>query len=395
MEKIDLEKVRSDTPGVSDRIFLDNAGASPTPNPVHQRVVQHLEFEREVGGYEAKRQCQEELAGMYVSAADLFNAHPDEIAFMENATRAWDMAFYGIGFQSGDRILTSSAEYSSSYLAFLQMAQRHDISIEVIPDDEQGQIDVDALANRLDHRVRLVNLCHAPTSNGLLNPAEQIGELLRDSPALFFLDACQSAGQVPLDVARIGCDVLTTTGRKFLRGPRGTGLLYIRRERLEEFNPPFVDIHSAQWVGRDEFVLRPDARRFENWESNVAGRLGLKAAIDYCTALGIDNIRQRVNRLAQNMRRQLGEFKGVELLDRGPQKTGIVTFTVPSREAESIRRALATQFIYVHAQQVADARLDIEGIAKDLIRASIHYFNTTTEINRFCAVLESMVNSRG
>jgi selenocysteine lyase/cysteine desulfurase len=393
MEKIDLEKVRADTPAVSDRIFLDNAGASPTPNPVHLRVVRHLEFEREVGGYEAKRQNEEELEGMYESAADLLNAHPDEIAFIENATRAWDMAFYGIPFQSGDRILTSSAEYSSNYLTFLQMAKRRDISIEVIPDDEQGQIDVDALASRLDHRVRLVNLCHAPTSNGLLNPAEQVGELLKDSPALYFLDACQSAGQVPLDVSRIGCDVLTTTGRKFLRGPRATGLLYMRRERLEDFSPPFVDIHSARWVGRDEFVLRPDARRFENWESNVAGRLGLKAAIDYCAALGIDNIRQRVKKLAQNMRIQLSEIEGLVLLDRGSQKTGIVTFTTPCKDAESIRQALASRSIYVTAQQVADARLDIEGKATDLIRASIHYFNTTSEINRFCAALDSIVNS--
>jgi selenocysteine lyase/cysteine desulfurase len=390
---VNVERVRKDTPGVADRIFFDNAGASPTPDPVHRRVVEHLELERAVGGYEANRQVNDELEEMYSSAASLLNARVDEIAFIENATRAWDMAFYGIRFRDGDRILTSGAEYSSNYLAFLQMARRYRISIEVIPDDDTGTIDLSALANLLDDRVRLVNLCHAPTSNGLLNPAEKVGALLRDSPALYFLDACQSAGQLPLDIDRIACDVLTTTGRKFLRGPRGTGLLYVRNESLEQLDPPFVDIHSARWTGRNEFRFRPGARRFENWESNVAGRLGLKSALDYCQATGIEAIRSRIDDLAKRLRRRIGNIAGLRVLDRGQEKTGIVTFNVPSMQAESIRLALADKSITVHAQQLEDARLDLDGVAEDLVRASVHYFNTDEEVDRFCAVLTGVIKA--
>ncbi len=392
MKPINLDQVRADTPSVAEHLFFDNAGASPTPESVHRRVVAHLELERAISGYEAKRQAHEDLEGMYHAAAALINAEPEEIAFIENATRAWDMAFYGIPFEDGDRILTSSAEYSSNYLAFLQMAGRHNISIEVIPDDVTGQVDVQALENMLDHRVRLVNLCHVPTSNGLLNPAEKVGEVLANSPALYFLDACQSAGQVPLDVARIGCDVLTTTGRKYLRGPRGTGLLYIRKSKLESFDPPFVDIHSARWTGRNTFRFRDDARRFENWESNVASRVGFKAALDYCLNLGVDAIRSRVDGLAQSLRNQLQSISGLRLLDRGLVKTGIVTFTLAGQEAERIRLALARAAISVHAQQVADARLDIEGVANDLVRASVHYFNTESEIERFAKTLEQVIS---
>jgi len=390
---INVEGVRKDTPRVANRIFFDNAGASPTPDPVHSRVVQHLELERAVGGYEASRRANDKLEGMYSSAASLLNARDDEIAFIENATRAWDMAFYGIRFRDGDRILTSGAEYSSNYLAFLQMARRHRISIEVIPDDDTGTVDLSALTNLLDERVRLVNLCHAPTSNGLLNPAEEVGALLRDSPALYFLDACQSAGQLPLDVDRIACDVLTTTGRKFLRGPRGTGLLFVRSDSLEQLDPPFVDIHSASWTGRNKFRFRPGARRFENWESNVAGRLGLKAALDYCNATGIGAIRSRINDLANLLRRRLRDIPGLHVLDRGQVKTGIVTFNVPSMEAEVIRLALEDRSITVHAQRVEDARLDRDGVAEDLVRASVHYFNTDEEVDRFCAVLTGIIEA--
>jgi selenocysteine lyase/cysteine desulfurase len=249
-------------------------------------VLEHLRREAEIGGYEAAHAAQERLEAVYGSIARLVNCDPGELAIVDSATRAWDTVFYGLRLAPGDRILTSAVEYASNYLAFLHAGMR----IDVVPSDAHGQLDVDALERMLDERVRLIAVTHVPTNGGLVNPAAAIGRLARAHGIPFLLDACQSVGQLPVDVQAIGCDFLSATGRKFLRGPRGTGFLYVRRERLDEIDPPSIDLHAARWTARDEYELRPDARRFEGWESNVAAKLGLGAAADYANAWGIDAI---------------------------------------------------------------------------------------------------------
>src|SRR5262245_4770880 len=223
---IDVAAVRRDTPGVQQRLHLNNAGASLMPQPVVDAVVEHLELEARIGGYEAADAKGEHIEAVYASAAQLVNCDPTEIALLENATRAWDAVFYSIPFRPGDRILTGRAEYSSNYLAFLQMTRATGAEVMVIGDDEHGQIDTEELRATVDERAKLIALTHVPTSGGLVNPAARVGSVAREAGVPFLLDACQSVGQMPIDVRAIGCDFLSTTGRKFLRGPRGTGFLY-------------------------------------------------------------------------------------------------------------------------------------------------------------------------
>ena len=387
---IDLRRARAETPGCERLVHLNNCGASLPPAPVLDVVLGHLRREAEIGGYEAEDEAAARLAGVYASLARLLNCAADEIAVVENATVAWDMAFYGMRFEPGDRILTAQAEYASNYIAYLQAAKRTGAEIVVVPDDEYGQLDVRALENLIDGRTKLIGVTHAPTSGGLVNPAAEIGRGARAAGVPFLLDACQSVGQLPVDVQAIGCDMLSATGRKFLRGPRGTGFLYVRRAMLERLEPPFLDLHSASWVARDRYELRPDARRFENWESYVAGKLGLGAAADYALGWGLDAIEARIATLAAALRERLATLPGVRVRDRGMRKSGIVSFSAEGRDPRALKAALAREGINISTTSVASTRLDLEARGIPLMnRLGLHYYNSEAELDRFVAALRS------
>lgn len=389
-----LAAVRADTPGCERFAHFDNAGASPAPRPVFDRVSRHLAREQAIGGYGAQREAAAELDGFYASVARLINAHPSEIAFAESATRAWDMAFYGIGFRPGDRILCCRSEYASNYLAFLQMRQSKGVEVEVIPDGPDGAVDVAFLASRLDGKVKLVNICHVPTSNGLVNDAAAVGAILRDHPAIYILDACQSIGQQAIDVQAIGCDILSATGRKFLRGPRGTGFLYVAGRTLPLIEPPFADLRSASSPDRQALQWAPGCRRFEGWEYPVASKLGLKAAIDYASELGVANIESRIAELSSGLRQRLSGIRGVSVLDRGGRQSAIVTIAAENSDVERLRRQLADRATSATVIDGTDTMLDLESASGRILRLSPHYFNTTREIDNLCSAIEDLTARR-
>lgn len=302
-----LDNLRADTPGVNHVTHFNYAGSSLPAKPVLDTMVRHLILEATIGGYEAAAEAKDQIEAVYASIATLINASPDEIAHVENATRGWDMAVYAIPFQQGDRVLTTSWEYASNLVAILQIQKRFGLNIEIVPNDDSGQIDLDALEQALKTPTAAVFITHMPTNGGLLQPAEAIGALIRkhQPDAWYVLDACQSAGQAPLDVEAIQCDVLSATSRKYLRGPRGAGFVYVRKQRIESMEPPLLDLHAAEVTSATEYVIRPDARRFENWESYIAGRLGMGAAVDYALELGMDNIWARVQQQGDLLRSQL------------------------------------------------------------------------------------------
>jgi selenocysteine lyase/cysteine desulfurase len=363
------------------------------PQPVLDAVVSHLQLEARIGGYEAAAAAWPAVDHVYDAAARLLGCACDEIAVVENATRAWDMAFYSVPLGPGDRILTAMAEYASNYIAFVQVTRRTGAVVEVIPNDEHGQISVAALRQAIDERVKLIAITHVPTNGGLVNPAAAVGEVARAAGVPYLLDACQSVGQMPIDVAAIGCDMLSATGRKFLRGPRGTGLLYVRRTLLQRLHPPFLDLHAARWVGRDRYEVRPDARRFENWETNYAAKIGLGVALDYALGWGLDAIWARVSSLARTLRSRLRDLPGVVVRDIGAEQCGIVTFTVAGWEAGAIAGHLAEQHINVSVSTRSGTRLDMEARGlTELVRASVHYYNTEQEIDQLCAGLAALPN---
>lgn len=390
MTSLDIARLRAETPACERLIHFNNAGASLMPAPVHRAVLDHLQLEQDIGGYEAEADAEAALEDFYDAFAALLNCHRSEIAYVENATRAWDMAFYSLPLREGDRILTAEAEYVSNFLGFLHQAGRRGLHIDVVPSDDSGQLDLAAMERMVTPRTRLIAITHVPTQGGLVNPAEEVGAIARRHGITYLLDACQSVGQMPLDVQKIGCQLLSGTGRKFLRGPRGTGFLYASGAILGRLDPPFIDLHAATWTDARSFEIRPDARRFENWESFVAGRVGLRAAVRYALDLGLDGIRERVAALADQLRAALADLPGVRIHDLGRTRSGIVTFTREDEPPRAVQARLRAAGINVSVSGKSSAQLDFgrRGLSQ-VVRASVHYFNTEDEVGRFCRVLVS------
>jgi cysteine desulfurase/selenocysteine lyase len=388
---MDIEQIRRETPGCTEVTHLNNAGASLPPAVVVDTVVQYLVEEARTGGYELADRRQDDLAAVYRSVAGVVGAHEDEIALVDNATRAWDMAFYSLSFAAGDRILTTTTEYAANFIAYLQVAERTGASVEVVPDTPSGEIDVDALEELIDDRVKLISINHVPTNTGLVNPAAAVGRIARDAGITYLLDACQSVGQMPIDVDEIRCDLLSATSRKFLRGPRGVGFLYVRDTLIESLEPMTLDLHAAQWIAPDRYEIRRDAKRFEVWESSPALRLGLGAACDYAVGIGLGPIWDRVSSLATGFRAALSDVPGVTIHDKGAVQGGIVTFSVNGHTAAEVKAELARHRINVSTTSAFSARIDMDQRGLDeVVRSSVHYFNTEQELHAAVAVVSGM-----
>jgi cysteine desulfurase / selenocysteine lyase len=385
---MDVQALRADTPGCKNVVHFNNAGAALIPRPVLDAQIEHLELESRVGGYESAAAAADKTAETHEAIAELVGASADEISVVENATRAWGAAFYGFKFQAGDRILTARAAYASNYIAMLQVAGRSGVSIDIAPDDGHGQVDVQALERMITPGTRLIAVTHCPTNGGLINPAEEIGVVARQHGVPYLLDACQSAGQLPLDVTRIGCDMLSATGRKFLRGPRGTGFLFVNKALAPQLEPPFLDLHAAEWVSDKSYKVHRDRRRFETWEGNIAGKIGLGVAVRYALDVGLEAIAERIQDLSGRLRDSLSQIDDVQVWDKGAKKSGIVTFSHSISPADALQARLASAGFNTSLMVPSSALLDAENRSlPNMVRASVHYYNTEDEIDRFVAEL--------
>ena len=390
---IDVERSRADTPAVESLDYFFSCGAGLMPKPVLDALHGHLDLEARIGGYAAEEQAKPALGATYASIARLLNCASDEIALVENATVAWRQAFYGLAqdMERGDNIVTVIPEYASNFIAFLQTVRRRGVEIVVAPNDDSGQVDVESLEGLVDDRTRLIAMTHVPTSGGLVTPAEEVGRIARAKGVPYLLDACQSAGQLPLNVEAIGCDFLSATGRKFLRGPRGTGFLYARKSAMEVCEPPMLDLLSATWVAADQYELDATARRYENWEGYVAGKVALGVAVDYALSVGIEAIAERNRELAADLRTRLAQIPGVMLRDAGQNHCAIVSFTHDRIDADELVAQLGARNIVIGSSSPSSTRLDFESrTLPPLCRAAVHYLNTEEEVARLAAAVAAL-----
>jgi selenocysteine lyase/cysteine desulfurase len=379
---IDLDAVRADTPGSRDLIFLDSAGSSLSPTPVLDEVTAHIRREARIGGYRAASEREDDLAAGYGVFAELLGCQPHEVAFTDSATRSWLAAVDAIGLRPGDRVLVTEVEYHSNAIALLNLG----IKIEPIPSDDTGQVDVEALRHILDERVKLVSLVHVPTNGGLVNPVRAVADAAHEAGALVLLDACQSIGHLPIHAGELGVDIISGTGRKWLRGPRGTGVLVVRDQA--GLRPRLIDGRSAVWESVDRISLSSDARPFELWEYGVAERLGLIAAARYALDLGMDEVTAEITARADRLRAGLAEVPGVHVHDLGRQRCGIVSFAVEGQQAEGVRDRLWERGVAVSVTYASSTLLDMTKRGIDtLVRASPHYFVTPDQLDKFVTAL--------
>jgi len=387
----EIRQLRAETKGTAAKVHFNNAGASLPPDVVVDTVVNYLYEEALLGGYEAEFKYKEQLEYTYALIARLINAEIDEIALVENASIAWDMAFNGIGFKKGDVVITSEMEYVTNLIGFLNARKVHGIEIKVIPNDALGNFSLQALEAAITPQTKLIAVTHIPSTAGGMMPIVEIGKIARKHGVLYLVDACQSAGQTPLDVNEIGCDMLAVTGRKYLRAPRGTGFLFVRKAVQDKLKPVFMDGHTAQWVTEHDFKLRDDARRFEVYERNRALTLGLGKAVEYALNIGVDRIWQRIKHLADLMRQSISRINGITVHDMGDQQCGIVTFSVAGIDSTLVKTKLAEKQINVSVGQAKSTLFYMnKNHLSSIVRASVHYYNTEGEIGLLCRELADM-----
>jgi selenocysteine lyase/cysteine desulfurase len=392
---LDVDRLRAETPGTHNVNHLNNAGASLMADPVLETVSEHLALEARIGGYEAEAARHSELESVYDSVGELIGAHPQNVAITDNATGAFIQALSAIPFSEGDVIVTTRNDYVSNQIMFLSLASRFGVEILRAPDQPSGGVNVRAL-EKLLHRKRpkLVAVTQVPTSSGLVQPVADIGALCRQREILYLVDACQSIGQMPVDVVDIGCDFLTATSRKFLRGPRGVGFLYVSDHALElGLEPLFPDLRGADWIDDDLYQPAPGARRFENFESPVAMVLGMGRAARYATDLGLDAIQKRAYALAESARERLAELSGVRVQDRGEELCAIVTISTGDHHPLDLLRALRKEAIHTSRTSRDMAIFDFEdkGV-EQVLRISPHYYNTEEEIGACVDALSRLMN---
>ena len=390
-----IERWRADTPASTRLIHLNNAGAALVPRPVQSVILDHLALEQEIGGYEAADARQQEIRNAYGAMGRLLGTDARNIAMVQNSTVAFAQAISAFDFSAGDIVLTSRSDYASNQIMYLSLARRRGVEIIRAPDAPEGGIDPEAVQTLIrQRRPSLVALTWIPTNSGLVQPVEAIGSICRNAGVPYLVDACQAVGQLPVDVGTLQCDYLSGTARKFLRGPRGLGFLYVSDRVLDAgAYPTLIDMHGADWTDADAFTLHPGARRFETWEFAFALVLGLGAAAEYALQAGVATTGRRARGLAEYARSQLARIPGIRVLDRGPELCAIVTIAVDGRDTRDLKLALRSRGINTSSPHREDAVIDMDekGTASAL-RISPHYYNTGEEIDTAVEAIRDIVS---
>jgi len=385
---------REDTPGCANQIHFNNAGAGLMPRDVLDVMVTHLNREAKFGAYESADDAEGAVAEAYASVARLLRAQPRNIAVVENSTVAFFQALSAFDFKPGDVIVTTRNDYVSNQLAYLSLARRHGVEVRRAADLPSGGADPQSVKELLrDSHVRLLAVTWVPTNSGLMQPVETLGEVAEAAGVPYLVDGCQAVGQIPVDVAKLRCDFFSGTARKFLRGPRGIGFLYVSDRALQRGDfPLYIDMRGADWVSADDFAPAPDARRFENWEFAYSLLLGLGEAARYALAVGVERGGGRARDLAATLRRKLAEMSGIRVLDRGSDLAALVTMEVAGWDATELSKLLRTRGINTSASLRAYAVIDMdEKRVSSALRLSPHYYNTEEEIERAVAELRSVI----
>ncbi|PZF85638.1 aminotransferase class V-fold PLP-dependent enzyme [Jiangella anatolica] len=394
--EIDVAAERARTVGAGLSHHFNAAGSALPSHGVMTAVVDHLRLEERYGGYEAAAVARERTEDVYAAAAELIGARAHEIALFDSASTGLRVIVDALRPGKGERIVASSTTYVSHAMHLMTVAREHEAELVVAPVDAQRQVDLAALDALLaDGRPTIVTVSHIPTSSGLVEPAERIGEIARRHGATYVLDATQSVGHLTVDVDAIGCDALVTTGRKFLRGPRGTGFGYVRQSLLERLTPTAPDVRGAEWVSRSGWELNLTARRFESWESAVAARLGLGVGLREALERSPQTTQRWLRARGRQLRSALADVPGVTIADPGEASSAIVTFVVDGVECRTVVERLAARNVRVVSVPATHGQWDLGARSlPSVVRASVHVYNDDDDLDALVEGVRAVVAGR-
>jgi len=390
---MNIEQIRNDISNYGDKLFLNSAGSSLMATSVVKKIEHYLHEEEKYGGYKVAELREKEISQFYYQVANLIGADTKNIAFTHDATDAYSKALSSINFKSGDIIITSDDDYASNHIQFISLQNRFKIKIKKIKTIENGDLDISHFKELVTkHNPKLVAITHVPTNSGLIQNVEAIGKYCNEKEIIFLLDACQSVGQLNVDVKKIKCDFLTTTGRKFLRGPRGTGFLYVSDRLIKNgYSPLFIDGWGATWTKANQFKVLQTAKRFETWETPYALLVGFSEALRYANEVGLTNIQSYNEKLMRHLRTNLNSLSKVRLFDNGSKTCNILTFRKEGKSLEEIKHVFDSNNVFFSASQKEWGVIDFDKKGIDwAIRLSPHYFNTIKEMDLVSEIIEGI-----
>lgn len=376
--------------------YFNNCGAGLMSPQTLNVIENHLRREIAVGAYRAAQESRIPMEEFYGRVARLLNAaSPNDVAFMDSASRAWNMALYGAELRPGDRVLTLSSEFGTNVLTLFHRARQVGASVEVIQCDAEGHFAMDDFAAAIAKGARMVAISHVVAHASIVNPVHEIGQLTNRYGAIYLVDGCQGVGQISVDVEAIQCDAYTGTGRKWLRGPRGTGFLYVKSSA--PFRTPHIDLSAADLViGKDGQVVgvevRTDARQFELWERSVAGMLGLSSAIGEYLAMQPGYVTDRIQTQADRLRAVVSDNPHLRLLGRRQSESGVIGFylTEPKREGV-VRENIERAGLGISTMSSWDCPLHFpQNGATTIFRLAPHYYTDESSMIAACEVLSQL-----
>jgi len=396
-----VEEVRADIPFLrTGIIYLDNAATTPTPEPVIDAMLEYYrEYSANVGRglHRATKRATEEFEAAREKIAKVIGAKADEIAYTKNTTEAINIVARGLVFKKGDKIITSLFEHHSNLLPWQRLEQEKGVRLEIVGSSKECLLDPVDFEAAIDKSTRLIATHHVSNAIGSIQPVEEIGKLARERGVLYLVDAAQSVGHMPVDVRKIECDFLAAPGHKGLLGPKGTGFLYAREDKIGELKPLITGGGIVEDVGLHNSKLLGPPQLFDAGTPNIPGIIGLGRACEYVMDIGIEKIAERERKLTARML-EIGDFSKVEIYGPlGPnQRGGVVSFNIEGlgpHDVASMLDELAKIAIRSghHCAQPTLRHLKVNGTA----RASVHYFNLEQEIEKFIEVVGQIASELG
>ncbi|WP_129358317.1 MULTISPECIES: aminotransferase class V-fold PLP-dependent enzyme [Micrococcaceae] len=389
------QRVRDETPVTHRYAYFDTAAAAPPVRSAVQAMTDYLAKTVDSGPYlpSLRAEIYRKIEDIRGKTARFIGAEPEEIAFTRNGTESISLIGRGIVWRAGDELILPDTEMLSNVAIWRQLESEIGIRIVTVRADEHGLIDPTSVANAISERTRLISFVSLSNVTGAVQPVAQICQVARKAGVLTHVDAAQSLGMIPTDINQIGCDFLSACTRKGLRSVEGSGILYVRQEHISNLSPVLAGWWNAS-IGEDGGIGFPDtARRFEAGSPNVPVILALEKAIDYAENIGVADIEAHVRELTEYAVTKIRSIDGASVY--GPpdstHRLGIIPFNVAGIDPAELVAALAEQGIIIESGHfMATPILKAYGI-ETMARASLHYFNSQTEIDRMTSIIKSFL----